>query len=57
MTLCVNSYVVQSTTGKNTETLMTNRLCATTCDITYKEGIFCAYTHRGAENMEITIST
>ena len=46
MTLCVNSYVVQSATGENTDTVMTNSLCASTCDITYKEMIFCAQSHR-----------
>jgi len=39
MTLCVNCYVVQSTTGENTDTLMTNNLSTNTNDITYKEKI------------------
>jgi hypothetical protein len=39
MTLCVNTYVVQSTTGENTDTVMTNSLSTSTSDITYKERI------------------
>ena len=39
MTLCVNCYVVQSRTGENTDTVMTNNLSTSTNDITYKEKI------------------
>jgi len=57
MTLCVNSYMVQNATGENTDTVMTNSLCASTCDITYRERILYVYSHRGTANMGITIST
>jgi len=39
MPLCVNSCVVHSTTGENTDTVMTNMLSTSTSDITYKDRI------------------
>lgn len=39
MTPCVNSCVVHSTTGENTDTVMTNFLSTITSDMTYKERI------------------
>jgi len=54
MILCVNSYVVQSTTVENTDTVMTNNLCISASDTTYKERIsvfYCLTVHFNSLNL------